>query len=64
MTGYEWITTEQGSAMYGKMTDNEIINTNGIEIINHGVYIAHIDANGDWTTPYLMCSADEFIIYE
>ena len=65
MAAYEWFVGKFGSICYGKQTDNRLRNTKGIIISNpNGVYIAHFDANGVWTTPRIDCKADKFEIYE
>ena len=65
MTGYQWGTNQFGNHIFGKITDNELINCNGVKIIDDDrVYIAYFDHRGWETTPYLYCSARMFKIYE
>ena len=67
MAGQQWYTGEVSGHFYysyGKMTNNHLRNTKGIEISKYGVMIAHWAADGNATTPRIYCSADEFVIYE
>jgi hypothetical protein len=64
MAGHTWVQDDDWH-MYGKITDNDLINTNGIKIYpTDAVCIAYYNANGYLTRPYIECYADRFEIYE
>ena len=65
MTDSEWNTDKNGHIVFGKMTNNMLINTNGVRINPYGdVLIAHFDQDGLPTTPYIICTEYGFDIIE
>ena len=42
MVGHDWVISTNGSHMYGKMTNDKLINNKGVKIYSNGqVDIAH-----------------------
>jgi hypothetical protein len=61
MTDSEWGTDENEIIVYGKMMDNHLSNTKGVEIHPLGsVCIGYWTKYGGMTRPIIFCSANEF----
>ena len=63
LTDQKWKKDRLSYHVYGKLTDNNLKNTNGIKIgYGFGVVISYFDADGMSTTPRIYCNADGFDI--
>ena len=63
MTGPKWVQDGQ-LHMFGKIAYNSLRETKGVCITPTGVWIGHWDQYSGLTKPYILCTANEFEMYE
>ena len=64
LTDQKWAKDRWGCHVYGKITDSNLRNTNGVAIYPGGVLIAYFNEDGVWTKPYIYCYEGELEIKE